>query len=94
MGVGMLAVLLPSLGKRHKSLPSLAETPMVPPEVSWTYCLTPVALEMTIDEYWAESPRAERQISSPVSLSRATMDAFGPPGVQTRRSPSMRGDSV
>ena len=39
------------------------------------------------------SGTAAVQTTSPVFLSRAATDAFGPPGVQTSRSPSISGDS-
>src|SRR5438067_11982999 len=69
----------------------------VPAPMSCTYCLTPAASETTIDEYPEPLPAppgtAHFQIGLPVDLSRATIVAFAPPGVQTSLSPSTRGDS-
>src|SRR5689334_22612411 len=98
MGVGMLAVLLAMPSYSQRSLPSLARTPMTPWPMSCTYCFTPPPCETTIDEYPAPPLPLEagifvRQISLPVSLSRATIIASPDPRVQSTHSPSTRGDS-
>src|SRR5262245_6486490 len=94
IGVGMLATLRSNLRYSHRSLPSFARTPIVPASVRFTYCLTLPALQMTTDEYPAFVPPRQRQTTSPVFLSSATIVASWPPGVQTSQSPSTSGDSV
>src|SRR5579872_4204969 len=69
----------------------------VPAPMSWTYCLTPAASEMTVEAYPEPLPAppgtAHFQMVSPVFLLRATRVASLPPGVQISLSPSTRGDS-
>ena len=65
------------------------------------YCFTPAPCEIMIDEYSGPSvpfdPNrgiADRQISWPVSLFRATIAAASVPGATSTRSPSTSGDSA
>src|SRR5262245_35405977 len=95
--MAVVQLVLPAdLSNRQRNLPSLAATAITPLPRKWTYCLTPPP-SATIAEPYAAEPLlsiSDCQITSPVFLLRATIAAFGPPGLQMSVSPSIRTDSA
>src|SRR5882724_3548780 len=95
--MAVVQLVLPAvLSNRQRNFPSFAATPMTPLPRNCTYSLTPPPSAMIAEPY-AAGPlldTSDCQMTSPVVLFRATMAAFGPPGLHTRVSPSIRTDSA
>ena len=74
-------------------MPLSARTPTAASPVSNTYCRTPPA-SITMAEEYPASSSSDFQITFPLLLSIATMEAPPPPGFTTNRRPSTSGDSL